>query len=76
MERLPIRVLALVEDLGTAGLSYTITIKARLKPGLSTSSLVVKIPIPLNTTSVEWSISDSDAGMAMHVREENIIVWK
>jgi AP-2 complex subunit mu-1 len=71
--KLPIRVLATVNEVGTTGVSYIITIKTIFDAKLSASSLVVKIPTPLNTTSVECKAPN---GKAKYVPGENMIVWK
>ena len=70
---LPIKVSARVADVGTNGVSYAITIKANFPANHSTSSLVVKIPTPLNTTNVECKVP---SGKAKYVPEESVVVWK
>ena len=72
--RLPIRVLVTVNEIGTTGFSYVVTIKTNLDAELSVSNLVVKIPTPLNTTSVVCRASGY--GKAKYVPAENMIVWK
>jgi len=73
---LPIEVFALMDEIGTAGVSYIITIKTRFYARLSTSTLVVKIPTPVNTANVGLWGPKGDVIKAKYVREENMIVWK
>jgi len=69
----PINVFATVGEIATTGVRYSITIKTNFDEKLSTSSLVVKIPTPLDTANVECKTPN---GKAKYVCEENLIVWK
>lgn len=71
--KLPIKVLATVNEIGTTAVSYTVTIKTNFDAKLSASSLVVKIPTPLNTTNVDCKAPN---GKAKYVPAENVVVWK
>ena len=71
--KLPIKVLATVNEIGTTGVSYIIAIKTNFDAKLSASSLVVKIPTPLNTTNVECKVP---SGKAKYVPAENVVIWK
>lgn len=71
--KLPIKVLATVNEIGTTGVSYIVAIKTNFDAKLSASSLVVKIPTPLNTTNVECKVPN---GKAKYVPAENMILWK
>ena len=69
----PIEVSASTCDLGTAGFWCGTTVKTKFDAKHSTSSLIVKIPTPLNATNVEC---DDSEGKAKYVAEENVIVWE
>jgi AP-2 complex subunit mu-1 len=71
--KLPIKVLATVNEIGTTGVSYIVTIKTNFDAKLSASSLVIKIPTPLNTTNVECKVPN---GKAKYVPAENVVIWK
>ena len=71
--KLPIKVLATVNEIGTSAVSYTVTIKTNFDAKLSASSIVLKIPTPLNTTNVECKVPN---GKAKYTPAENIVVWK
>jgi len=71
--KLPIKVLATVNEIGTIGVSYIVTIKTNFDAKLSASNLVVRIPTPLNTTNVECKAPN---GKAKYVPAENVVVWK
>lgn len=71
--KLPIKVLATVNEIGTSAVSYIVTIKTNFDAKLSASSLIVKIPTPLNTTNVECKAPN---GKAKYVPAENVVVWK
>jgi len=69
----PINVFSTVDEIAATSVRYSITIKTNFDAKLSTSSLVVKIPTPLDTANVEYKVP---SGKAKYVREENLIVWK
>ena len=71
--KLPIKVLVTVNEIGTTAVSYIIAIKTNFDAKLSASSLVVKIPTPLNTTNVECKVP---SGKAKYVPAENVVIWK
>lgn len=71
--KLPIKVIATVNEIGTTAVSYIVTIKTSFDSKLSASNLVVRIPTPLNTTNVECK---SPNGKAKYVPAENVVVWK
>lgn len=71
--KLPLRVLATVNEIGTSGVSYIIAIKTNFDSKLSATSVVIRIPTPLNTTDVDCKVPN---GKAKYVPGENVIVWK
>jgi AP-2 complex subunit mu-1 len=71
--KLPLRILATVNEIGTTGVSYVVSIKANFDSKLSATSLVVRIPTPLNTTNVDCKAPN---GKAKYVPAENVVVWK
>jgi len=62
-----------VNEIGTSGVSYIIAIKANFDNKLSATSVVIRIPTPLNTTSVDCKVP---SGKAKYVPAENVVVWK
>lgn len=71
--KLPLRVIATVAEVGTTQVSYTITIKANFNNKLSATNVVLRIPTPLNTTTVDCKVAN---GKAKYVPGENVVVWK
>lgn len=71
--KLPLRVLPTVTEIGTSQVSYAVTIKASFGQKLSATNVVLKIPTPLNTTSVDCKVPN---GKAKYVPGENIVIWK
>lgn len=71
--KLPLRVIATVNEIGTTQVSYTVSIKANFGNKLSASDVVLRIPTPLNTTTVECKVAN---GKAKYVPAENVVIWK
>ncbi|KAG6812131.1 hypothetical protein H0H92_004245 [Tricholoma furcatifolium] len=71
--KLPLRVLATVNEIGTSQVSYTISVKTNFNNKLSATNVVLRIPTPLNTTTVDCKVMN---GKAKYVPAENVIVWK
>lgn len=71
--KLPLRVLATVTEVGTTQVTYIVTVKANFNNKLSATSVVLRIPTPLNTTSVDCKVAN---GKAKYVPAENVVVWK
>ena len=69
----PIEVFATTANLGTTRFWYGIAVETKFDAKHSTSSLIVKIPTPLNTTDVECKDPN---GKVEYVPEENVIVWE
>ncbi|KAF9009790.1 hypothetical protein BDZ89DRAFT_1167869 [Hymenopellis radicata] len=53
--------------------SYDVTVKSAFGNKLSTTNVVLRIPTPLNTTSVDCQVA---TGKAKYVPGENVVVWK
>ncbi|GAA5985166.1 hypothetical protein JCM11641_005472 [Rhodosporidiobolus odoratus] len=70
---LPFRVQPIVEEIGKSRVEYTVHVKAMFMAKLSASNVVIKIPTPLNTASVDCKVG---LGKAKYVPAENVIVWK
>ncbi|TFK46655.1 clathrin adaptor, mu subunit, partial [Heliocybe sulcata] len=71
--KLPLRVLANVNELGTTRVSYDVSVKANFGNKLSATNVVIRIPTPLNTTNVDCKVA---TGKAKYVPAENVVVWK
>lgn len=71
--KLPLRVIATVNEIGTTQVSYTVSIKANFGNKLSASDVVLRIPTPLNTTTVDCKVAN---GKAKYVPAENVVIWK
>jgi len=71
--KLPLRVIATVNEIGTSQVSYVVTVKANFGNKLSATGVVLKIPTPLNTTTVDCKVA---SGKAKYVPAENVVVWK
>ncbi|KDQ61224.1 hypothetical protein JAAARDRAFT_152340 [Jaapia argillacea MUCL 33604] len=71
--KLPLRIIATVNEIGTTRVSYDIVIKANFSNKLSATNIILRIPTPLNTTSVDCKVA---AGKAKYVPGENVVVWK
>ncbi|KAL5532801.1 SIT4 [Sanghuangporus sanghuang] len=70
---LPIKVIPSVTEIGTTQVSYIVSVKTNFNPKLSATSVVLRIPTPLNTTIVDCKVQN---GKAKYVPAENVIVWK
>lgn len=70
---LPIKVLPTVVENGTSSVSYTITVKAVFDAKLSATDVTLRIPTPLNTTTVDCKVP---SGKAKYEPAENVIIWK
>jgi len=70
---LPIKVLPTVAENGTSSVSYTITVKAVFDSKLSATDVTLRIPTPLNTTTVDPKVPH---GKAKYEPAENVIIWK
>ncbi|KAF8647493.1 hypothetical protein AX16_006698 [Volvariella volvacea WC 439] len=71
--KLPLRIIPSVNEIGTSQVQYTITAKANFNPKLSATNVVLRVPTPLNTTTVDCKVG---TGKAKYVPAENVIVWK
>ncbi|KAF9011599.1 clathrin adaptor, mu subunit [Hymenopellis radicata] len=71
--KLPLRVIATVTEIGTTKVSYDVTVKTAFGNKLSATNVVLRIPTPLNTTSVDCQVA---SGKAKYVPGENVVVWK
>ncbi|KAB5595460.1 AP-2 adaptor complex subunit mu [Ceratobasidium theobromae] len=70
---LPLRVHAIVVEHGTSRVEYTVAVKASFNTKLSATNVILRIPTPLNTTSVDTKVPQ---GKAKYVPAENVVVWK
>ncbi|KAJ3568303.1 hypothetical protein NP233_g5808 [Leucocoprinus birnbaumii] len=71
--KLPLRIIPTVNEIGTSQVQYTITVKTNFDTKLSATNVVLRIPTPLNTTSVDCKVAN---GKAKYVPAENVVVWK
>ena len=71
--KLPLRVIPSVTEIGTSQVSYTVTVRANFSNKLSATNVVLRIPTPLNTTTVDSKVV---TGKAKYVPAENVVVWK
>ncbi|KAH9997623.1 clathrin adaptor mu subunit [Russula vinacea] len=71
--KLPLRVIPTINEIGTTQVTYLIVLKTNFGNKLSATSVVLRIPTPLNTTSVDCKVQ---TGKAKYVPEENVVVWK
>ncbi|KAK7693905.1 hypothetical protein QCA50_003479 [Cerrena zonata] len=71
--KLPLRVIPTVNEIGTSQVSYIVTVKTNFGNKLSATNVVIRIPTPLNTTSVDSKVA---TGKAKYVPAENVVVWK
>lgn len=62
-----------MNEIGTSQVSYVVTVKTNFGNKLSATNVVVRIPTPLNTTSVDSKVA---TGKAKYVPAENVVVWK
>jgi AP-2 complex subunit mu-1 len=70
---LPFKVHAIVREVGTTKVEYSIAIKANYGNKLFATNVVVRIPTPLNTAKITERTSQ---GKAKYEPENNCIVWK
>jgi len=70
---LPLRVQPIVIEHGKSRVEYTVSVRTAFGPKLSATDIVLRIPTPLNTTSVDVKCA---TGKGKYVPEENVIVWK
>ncbi|KAG6818610.1 hypothetical protein H0H93_003474, partial [Arthromyces matolae] len=54
--KLPLRIIPTVNEIGTSQVQYTITVKANFNNKLSANNVVLRIPTPLNTTTVDCKV--------------------
>ncbi|KAF8077568.1 Mu homology domain-containing protein [Lyophyllum atratum] len=71
--KLPLRIIPTVNEIGTSQVSYTVTVKANFNNKLSATNVILRIPTPLNTTTVDCKVAN---GKAKYVPGENVVVWK
>ena len=62
-----------MNEIGKTQVSYVVTVKTNFGNKLSATNVVVRIPTPLNTTSVDSKVA---TGKAKYVPAENVVVWK
>ena len=70
---LPFKVHAIVREVGTTKVEYSIAVKANYGSKLFATNVVVRIPTPLNTANIS---ERSTQGKAKYEPESNCIVWK
>lgn len=71
--KLPLRVIPTVNEIGTSRVSYDVTVKTNFNNKLSATNIVLRIPTPLNTTTVDCQVA---TGKAKYVPGENVVTWK
>lgn len=71
--KLPLKIIATVNEIGTTQVSYVVVLKTNFNNKLSATNVVLRIPTPLNTTSVDCKVQN---GKAKYVPGENVVVWK
>ncbi|OAX34189.1 clathrin adaptor, mu subunit [Rhizopogon vinicolor AM-OR11-026] len=71
--KLPLRVIPTVHEIGTSQVSYNVAVKANFGNKLSATNVILRIPTPLNTTSVDCKVAN---GKAKYVPAENVVIWK
>ena len=70
---LPFRVHAIVNEIGKTKVEYQVAIRANYGAKLFATNVVIRIPTPLNTASIQTRTSQ---GKAKYEPSENYIVWK
>ena len=70
---LPFKIHAIVKEMGTTKVEYSVAIKANYGNKLFATNVEVKIPVPLNTAKITERTSQ---GKAKYDPENNCIVWK
>ncbi|KAI0053981.1 clathrin adaptor mu subunit [Auriscalpium vulgare] len=71
--KLPLRVIPTINEIGTTQVSYIVIVKTNFGNKLSATNVVLRIPTPLNTTTVDTKVQN---GKAKYVPEENVVIWK
>ncbi|TFY80035.1 hypothetical protein EWM64_g3980 [Hericium alpestre] len=71
--KLPLKVIPIVNEIGTTQVSYNVSVKTNFSNKLSATNVVLRIPTPLNTTSVDCKVQN---GKAKYVPAENVVIWK
>lgn len=70
---LPFKVQAIVREVGTTKVEYSVAIKANFGNKLFATNVVIRIPTPLNTAKITERTTQ---GKAKYEPESNAIVWK
>lgn len=70
---LPFKLQSHVVEPTKSKVEYTIQFRATFDPKLNANGVMLRIPTPLNTTSVNCKVS---MGKAKYVPADNVIVWK
>lgn len=70
---LPFRINPIVNEIGKTKVEYQIAIRSQFDAKLHANNVIVRIPTPLNTTTVVMTKSQ---GKAKYEPSENSIVWK
>lgn len=70
---LPFRVHPVVNEIGKTRVEYRILVKANFMSKLSATSVVIKVPTPLNCSGANVRVT---GGKAKYQPSENAIVWK
>jgi len=70
---LPFKVQAIVREVGTTKVEYSVAIKANYGSKLFATNVVIRIPTPLNTASINQRTTQ---GKAKYEPENNCIMWK
>ena len=60
-------------EVGKTKVTYVIAVKTNFGNKLSATNVVLRIPTPLNTTSVDCKVAN---GKAKYAPSENVIIWK
>ncbi|VDC06544.1 unnamed protein product [Peniophora sp. CBMAI 1063] len=71
--KLPLKVIPTVTEVGKTQVTYVIAVKTNFGNKLSATNVVLRIPTPLNTTSVDCKVAN---GKAKYAPSENVIIWK
>lgn len=71
---LPFRIQAIVNEVGRSKVSYNISIRSTFQNKLYAQNVILRIPTPLNTASVQDAKPSS--GKAKYEPESNAIVWR
>lgn len=70
---LPFKVQPIVEEIGKSKVEYTISLRSNFDAKLNATNVILKIPTPLNTASVDCKVT---VGKAKYVPAENHILWR